>query len=79
MNDCIRNGKPDVLGMHACYNREPFEPTLAVPYGKRYMRESKDKFVIENIYKEIPFAMSMDCKWEERKDSPRCIGCKWKG
>lgn len=57
--------QPDLNG---CHNRAPLKKTLMVQDG--WTEDGR------RIMKEIPFAMSTDCRHDKRSTDPRCKGCK---
>lgn len=54
---------------NGCHNRKPFKDTLMVKDG--FTEDGRQKF------KDVPFVMSRDCQYDNRKD-PMCRRCKWK-
>lgn len=55
--------------LNGCHNREPLKKTLLGQDG--WAEDGR------RIMKEIPFAMSTDCKHDKRDTDPRCAGCCW--
>lgn len=54
---------------HGCYNRKPFSEEYVAQSG--WKADGGRKEVL------VPFRMSRACMHPEKKDDPRCVGCKW--
>lgn len=58
---------------NGCHNREPLKETTLVQAGWRQI--GFETFVA--VKREIPFAMSRDCRHDKKLTDTGCQGCRW--